>query len=135
MHNFDHRRCTACGELAITARKRFVGGWFFIRCPNCRRSLRVDPQQGQRWVLLAMFVLIGAAAIAGAAITGFTLAFVGAGTLACALLYIWEFLLTRRSPLEAMTAEEEREYRRNWIMTAVATLVATVAIVYAATQI
>ena len=135
MHNFDHRRCTACGELAITARKRFVGGWFFIRCPNCRRSLRVDPQHGQRWILIAAFVLIGAAAIVGAAITGFTLAFVGAGTLACALLYLWEFLLTRRSPLEAVTTEEAREYRRNWIMTAVATLFATVAIVYAATQI
>jgi hypothetical protein len=135
MHNFNHRRCTACGELSITAAKRFMGGWFFIRCPNCRRSLRVDPQHGQRWILLAAFVLIGATAIAGAAITGFTLAFVGAGALACALLYVWEFLLTRRAPLEAVTDEEVREYRRNWIMTAVAAICATAAVVYAATQI
>ena len=135
MHNFDHRRCTACGELAITTAKRFMGGWFFIRCPNCRRSLRVDPQHGQRWILIAAFALIGAAAIAGAAITGHTLAFVGVGALACALLYVWEFLLTRRAPLEPVTPDEAREYRRNWIMTAAATIFATAALVYAATQI
>ena len=135
MHNFDHRRCTACGELAITSAKRFMGGWFFIRCPNCRRSLRVDPQHGQRWILLTAFLLIGAAAVAGAAITGFTLAFVSAGALACALLYVWEFLLTRRSPLEAVPSEEAHEYRRNWIITAGVTVFATAAIVYAASQI
>jgi hypothetical protein len=135
MHNFDRRRCTACGELAITASKRFIGGWFFIRCPNCRRSLRVDPLHGQRWILITAFVLIGAASIAGAAITDSTFAFVGAGVLACALLYVWEFLLTRSAPLEPVTIEEVREYRRNWIMTAVATICATVAIVYAVTQI
>ena len=91
MHSFNHRRCTACGELSITTAKRFIGGWFFIRCPNCRRQLRVDPQHGQRWILLTAFALIGAASIAGAAVTGHTLAFVGAGALACALLYVWEF--------------------------------------------
>ncbi len=135
MHNFDHRRCTACGELAITTAKRFIGGWFFISCPNCRRQLRVDPQHGQRWILLTAFTLIGAAAVAGAAVTGHTLALVGAGALACTLLYVWEFLLTRRSPLEAVTMEEARGYRRNWIMTTVATICAAVALAYAATQI
>ena len=79
--------------------------------------------------------LIGATAIAGAAVTGNTLAFVAAGALACALLYVWEFMLTRHSPLEAVTAEEARGYRRNWMMTAVATIFATGAVVYAATQI
>jgi hypothetical protein len=73
MHNFNHRRCTACGELAIKPMQRFMGGWFFIRCPNCQRQLRVDPQHGQRWILLTAFVLIGAAALAGAALTGNTL--------------------------------------------------------------
>jgi hypothetical protein len=134
-HTFNHRRCTACGELTITTAKRFIGGWFFIRCPNCRRQLRVDPQHGQRWILLTAFVLIGAAAIAGAAVTGHTLALVGMGALACVMLYVWEFALTRRAPLEAVASEEAREYRRNWILTAVATLCATLAIVYAATRI
>ena len=55
--------------------------------------------------------------------------------LACAMLYVWEFLLTRQAPLEAVTPEEAREYRRNWVMTAVATIVATVAVVFAATRI
>ena len=135
LHSFNHRRCTACGELTITTGQRFVGGWFFIRCPNCRRQLRVDPQHGQRWILLTAFVLIGAASIAGAAVTGHTLALLGAGALACALLYVWEFLLTRRSPLESVTTQEAREYRRNWVMTAVATICATGALVYLATQI
>jgi len=135
IHSFNHRRCTACGELSITTRQRFVGGWFFIRCPNCRRQLRVDPQHGQRWILLTAFVLIGVAAIAGAAVTGHTLAMLGAGALACALLYVWEFLLTRRSPLESVTTQEAREYRRNWIMTGAATMCATGALVYLALQI
>ena len=135
MHNFNHRRCTACGELAIKPMQRFMGGWFFIRCPNCQRQLRVDPQHGQRWILLTAFVLIGAAALAGAALTGNTLSFIGAGVLAGALLYVWEFVLTRHAPLEPVTSDEAREYRRNWVMTAVATLVATTAVVYAATQI
>ena len=135
MHNFDHRRCAACGELAITVARRFIGGWFFIRCPNCRRQLRLDPQHGQRWVLLTAFSLIGAASIAGAAVTGHTVTFVAAGALACGLLYFWEFLLTRRSPLAAVTAEEARLYRRSWVMTAGATLFATGAVVFAATQI
>jgi len=135
MHNFDHRRCSACGERTISAMQRFIGGWFFVRCRNCRRELRVDPQHRQRWILLTALALIGAASIAGAAVTGHTVPFVAAGALACALLYIWEFLLTRRSPLEAVTAEEAREYRRNWMMTAVATLFATCAVVFAATQI
>ena len=134
-HNFNHRRCTACGELTIKPARRFLGGWFFIRCPNCQRHLRVDPQHGQRWVLMTAFVLIGAAAISGAALTGHTVVFVGAGALACSLLYVWEFLLTRRSPLEPVSPGEAREYRRNWAMTAAATLAATAAIVYAATQI
>jgi len=134
MHRFNHRRCTACGELTVKPLQRFLGGWFFIRCPNCQRDLRVDPQHGQRWVLLTAFVLIGAAAISGAAITGHTLVLVGAGAFACVLLYVWEFLLTRRSPLEPVTSAEAREYRRNWVLTAVATVLATAAIVFAATQ-
>ena len=134
-HRFNHRRCSACGELAIKPLQRFIGGWFFVRCPNCHRELRVDPQHGQRWILLTAFLLIGAAAITGAALTGNTLSFVGAGAIACALLYVWEFLLTMRSPLEPVTADEAREYRRNWVMTAVATIVATVSVVYLATRI
>jgi len=47
---------------------------------------------------------------------------------------VWEFLLTRRSPLEPVTSAEAREYRRNWVLTAVATVLATAAIVFAATQ-
>jgi hypothetical protein len=135
IHSVNHRRCAACGELTITTGQRFVGGWFFIRCPNCRRQLRVDPQHGQRWILLAAFLLIGAAVIAGAAVTGHTLTLLGAGAAACALLYVWEFLLTRRSPLESVTTQEAREYRRGWVMAAVATICATGAIVYLATQI
>ena len=135
MHSFDHRRCPACGELKIAAAQRFIGGWFFIRCPNCRRHLRVDPQHGQRWTLLVALALIGAAAIAGAAVTGNILAFVAAGSLACVLLYVWEFVLTRHSPLEVVADEEARGYRRNWVMTAIATVFATGAVVYAATQI
>ena len=135
MHNFNHRRCSACGELTIKPTHRFLGGWFFIRCPNCQRQLRVDPQHGQRWVLLTAFVLIGATAISGAALTGNTLAFVGGGALACVLLYVWEFLLTRRSPLESVPTQEAREYRRSWVMTTVATICATGALVYLATRI
>jgi drug/metabolite transporter (DMT)-like permease len=135
MHNFDHRRCPACGELKIDARRRFVGGWFFIRCPNCRRQLRVDPQHGQRWILLVALALIGVAAIAGAAATDHTVTFVAVGALACALVYVWEFVLTRRSPLEPVTEEEAQGYRRNWAMTAIATLFATGAVVYAAIQV
>ena len=44
-------------------------------------------------------------------------------------------VLTRRSPLEAVTEDEARGYRRNWAMTTVATLFATGAVVYAATQV
>jgi len=135
MHNFDHRRCPACGELKIAAARRFVGGWFFIRCPNCRRQLRVDPQHGQRWILLVALALIGAAAIAGAAVTDHRVGFVAVGALACAMVYIWEFVLTHRSPLEVVADDEARGYRRNWVMTAFATLFATGAVLYAATQI
>ncbi len=135
MHNFDDRRCTACGELAITARQRFIGGWFFIRCPNCQRLLRVDPQHGQRWMLMMAFALIGAASIAGAALTDQALALVAAGVTACALLYGWEFVLTRRSPLDPVTAEEAREYRRNWVIAAIVTVVATGAVALALTRI
>ncbi len=134
MHNFNHRRCPACGELRIDAVRRFIGGWFFIRCPNCGTQLRVDPQHRQRWTLLVALALIGTAAIAGAAVTNRIAAFVVAGALACALLYVWEFLLTRHSPLEPVTIEEAREYKRHWLMTAVATLFATGAVAYAATQ-
>ena len=135
MHSLDDRRCSACGELSITKMRRFIGGWFFIRCPNCRRQLRVDPQHSQRWMLIAAFALIGAAAIAGAAVTEQPIAFVAAGAIACALLYAWEFGLTRRSPLEPVTNEEAREYRRNWALTSVAAVVATVAVAFAATRL
>ena len=135
LHSFNHRRCAACGELTITTRQRFIGGWFFIRYPNCRRELRVDPQHGQRWILLTAFLLIGVASIAGAALAGQTLTWVGEGVLACASLYVWEFLLTRRAPLESVTTQEAREYRRGWVIAAVATICATGALVYLATQI
>jgi hypothetical protein len=134
MHDSDHRRCSACGELSITAWQRFVGGWFFIRCSNCHRRLRVDPQHGQRWILLAAFALIGAASIALVALTG-KVAAVIAGAIVCMLLYVWEFLLTRRSPLEVVTAEEARGYLRNWTITALAALFATGAIAFAAMQV
>ena len=135
MRESDHRRCSACGELSITALQRFLGGWFFIRCANCRRRLRIDPQHGQRWILLAAFALIGAASIAMVALTGKVAAFVIAGAIACALLYVWDFLLTRRSPLEAVTATEARGYLRNWALAALATLLATGAIAFAAAQV
>jgi hypothetical protein len=135
MHTFDDRRCSACGELAITSTQRFIGGWFFIRCPNCRHLLRVDPQHGQRWMLLTAFALIGAASIAGAVLTEQPVAFVAAGAIACALLYGWEFLLTRRSPLDTVTPEEAREYRRNWVITAIVTPVATGAVALALTRL
>jgi hypothetical protein len=135
MENVDHRRCPACGELSIRPASRFVGGWFFIRCPNCRNLLRVDPQHGQRWILLAAFALIGAAAIGGAAVTDRPMTLVVAGVIACGLLYGWEFLLTRRSPLEAVTPHEAREYRRQWAIAALAAVFASGAIAFAATQI
>jgi hypothetical protein len=67
MQNDDERRCSACGELSLTKARRCIGGWFFVRGPNCRKLLRVDPHHGQRWMLLAAFALIGAAAITDAA--------------------------------------------------------------------
>ncbi len=135
MDDGDHRRCSSCGELSITRGQRFIGGWFFIRCPNCRTLLRIDPQHGQRWALLTAFALIGAASIAGAALTGQVPVFIAAGAVACALLYAWEFALTRRSPLEAVTADEAREYRRNWAIAAIATAVATIAVAFAVTRV
>ena len=135
MHNFNHRRCSACGELTIKPTHRFLGGWFFIRCPNCQRQLRVDPQHGQRWMLIAAFALIGAAAIGGAAVTSQPAAFVAAGTIACALLYVWEFALTRRSPLEAVTAEEARGYKRLWAIASVAAVAASAAVAFAVTRL
>jgi hypothetical protein len=135
MHNPNHRRCSACGELSITARQRFIGGWFYIRCPNCRRLLRVDPQHGQRWVLLAAFAVVGAASIALVFLTENPMVSITIGWTGCALLYVWEFLLTRRAPLEAVTEEEAREYRRHWVITASAMVFATAAVAFAATQI
>jgi hypothetical protein len=135
MHNVDHRRCSACGELSITKARRFIGGWFFVRCPNCRCLLRVDPQHGQRWMLIAAFALIGAASIAGAAVTNQPVALVAAGAIACALLYVWEFALTRRSPLEPVTTEEARGYRRHWAIASVATVAATAAVAFAVTRL
>jgi hypothetical protein len=135
MLSVDYRRCSACGELSITKMRRFIGGWFFIRCPNCRRQLRVDPQHSQRWTLLTAFALIGAASIAGAAMTDQPVAFVAAGALACALLYAWEFGLTRGSPLEHITDEEARGYRRNWAFASVATVAATAAVAFAVTRL
>jgi drug/metabolite transporter (DMT)-like permease len=131
----DHRRCTACGELTITKLRRFIGGWFFVRCPNCRSLLRVDPQHGQRWMLLAAFALIGAAAIAGAAVTDQPVAFVAFAALACALLYVWEFLLTRRAPLERVSAEEARGYKRHWALASAATLAASAAVAFLVTRL
>ena len=135
MPSDEPRRCSACGELTITKLRRFVGGWFFVRCPNCRSLLRVDPQHGQRWMLLAAFALIGAAAIAGAAVTEQPVAFVAVAALACALLYVWEFLLTRRAPLEAVTAEEARGYKRHWALASAATLAASAAVAFLVTRL
>ena len=115
--------------------RRFVGGWFFVRCPNCRRLLRVDPQHGQRWTLLAAFALIGAAAIAGVALTDQPVAIVAAATIACALLYAWEFLLTLRAPLEAVTAEEARGYKRHWALASAATIAASAAVAFLVTRL
>jgi len=115
--------------------RRFVGGWFFVRCPNCRRLLRVDPQHGQRWTLLAAFALIGAAAIAGAALTDQPVAFVAAAALACGLLYVWEFLLTRRAPLEKVTDEEARGYKRHWALASTATIAASAAVAFLVTRL
>jgi hypothetical protein len=134
-HLTDDRRCSACGELSITKARRFVGGWFFVRCPKCQSLLRVDPQHGQRWMLIAAFALIGAAAIAGAAITGQPLPFIAAGAVACALLYIWEFTLTRHSPLERVSSEEARGYKRHWAITSAATVAAGVAVAFAVTRL
>jgi hypothetical protein len=135
MRGDEHRRCTACGELTITGLRRFVGGWFFVRCPNCHRLLRVDPQHGQRWMLLAAFSLIGAAAIAGAAVTDQPVAFVAVAALACALLYVWEFLLTRHAPLEAVTSEEARGYKRHWALASAATIAASAAVAFLVTRL
>ena len=135
MQNVDARRCSACGELSITSARRFVGGWFFVRCPNCRRLLRVDPQHGQRWMLIAAFALIGATAIGGAALTSQPGAFIALATIGCALLYVWEFALTRRSPLEAVTVEEARGYKRLWAMASAATVAASAAVAFAVTRL
>ena len=135
MHSVEDRRCSACGELSITTARRFIGGWFFVRCPNCRCLLRVDPQHGQRWMLIAAFALIGAAAIAGAAATNQPVAFIAAGAIACALLYGWEFALTRRSPLEPVTSEEARGYRRHWVIASAATVAASAAVAFAVTRL
>ena len=135
VHRFDYRRCTACGELSITAVRRLVGGWFFLRCPNCRRLLRVFPTHGRRWMLLMAFVLIVGASIVGAALTDEPVALVVAGVAGCALLYAWEFTMTLRSPLEAVTAEEAREYRRNWAISAVVTLAAIGSVTLAAMRL
>ena len=135
MDSVDYRRCSACGELSITKARRFIGGWFFVRCPNCRCLLRVDPQHGQRWMLMAAFAVIGAAAIAGAAVTDQPITFIAAGAIACTLLYVWEFVLTRGSPLEPVTNEEARGYRRHWAIASVATVAATAAVAFAVTRL
>ena len=134
-HLVDDRRCSACGELSITRARRFIGGWFFVRCPNYQSLLRVDPQHGQRWMLIAAFALIGGAAIAGAAVTAQPMPFIAAGAIACALLYIWEFALTRRSPLEPVSGEEARGYKRHWAIASAATVVASVAVAFAVTRL
>jgi hypothetical protein len=54
---------------------------------------------------------------------------------ACVPPYVWEFLLTRRSPLEPVTPVEAHGYRRNWAFGALAMLAATGPIAFAATQI
>ena len=86
-------------------------------------------------MLLVAFALIGATGIAGAAMTNQPIAFVSAGAIACVLLYVWEFALTRRSPLEPVTNEEARGYRRNWAIASVATVAASAAVVFAVTRL
>lgn len=135
MHNVNDRRCAACGELAINAVQRLVGGWFFIRCPNCRRLLRVDPQHGERWVLLTAFALIGATSLAGAVVTGHIVICIVMGAAACAALYAWDFLLTRHAPLFVVTPPEAREYRRSWIITAVTMVIATCVLAFAVSKV
>jgi len=135
MRSDEHRRCSACGELTISKLRRFLGGWFFVRCPNCRRLLRVDPQHGQRWMLLAAFALIGAAAIAGGAVIDQPVAFVAAAAIACTLLYVWEFLLTRGAPLDPVTDEEARGYKRHWALASAATIAASAAVAFLVTRL
>ena len=86
-------------------------------------------------MLLVAFALIGAAAIAGAAMTDQPIACIAAGAIACALLYMWEFALTRRSPLEPVTNEEARGYRRSWAIACVATVAASAAVAFAVTRL
>ena len=131
----DHRRCSSCGELSIITAQRFIGGWFFVRCPNCRSLLRVDPQHGSRWILLTAFALIGIASIAAAALTDQAAALIAAGAIACALLYAWEFVLTRDAPLFVVTPIEAKEYRLSWVIAAIATVVASIAVAFAATSL
>ena len=70
MHNFDHRRCPACGELGDRRRAALRRRLVLHPLPELpRASCACDPQHGQRWILLAALALIGAAAIAGAAVT------------------------------------------------------------------
>jgi len=135
MRSDEHRRCSACGELTISKLRRFLGGWFFVCCPNCRRLLRVDPQHGQRWMLLAAFALIGAAAIAGGAVIDQPVAFVAAAAIACTLLYVWEFLLTRHAPLEPVTDEEARGYKRHWTLASAATIAASATVAFLVTRL
>jgi hypothetical protein len=51
------------------------------------------------------------------------------------LLYVWEFVLTRRAPLEAVTAEEARGYKRHWALASVATLAASAAVAFLVTRL
>ena len=135
MHTVDHRRCSSCGELSISKAQRFIGGWFFVRCPNCRCLLRVDPQHGSRWMLLTAFAVIGIASIAAAALTDQAVVLITAGAIACALLYAWEYVLTRDAPLFVVTPAEAKEYRLSWVIAAIATVVASIAVAFAVTSL
>jgi len=69
------------------------------------------------------------------AVTEQPLALAVGGVVGCALLCAWEFALTLRSPLEPISGEEAREYRRNWVITAVVTLAAIGSVTVAAMRL
>jgi len=51
------------------------------------------------------------------------------------LLYVWEFLLTRGAPLEPVTAEEARGYKRHWALASAATVAASAAVAFLVTRL
>ena len=86
-------------------------------------------------MLVTALLLVGGASVVGAVVTEQPLALAAGGVVGCALLYVWEFALTLRSPLEPVSAQEAREYRRNWALSAVVTLAAIGSVTLAALRL